>query len=224
MENERQFFGLDELERCIAEHVTAKTGTFIELGAFDGISQSNTLYFERLGWRGVLIEPNPEAANLCRQNRPLAKVFECACIASSDERQEIKLTTCGLMSVVKGARGGGEAEDAWIARGEQVQSIQRGEVVTKARTLQSVLDEAGVGAVDLLVIDVEGYEISVLEGVDFNRSAPRWIVAEDDYDDTLKDYLLNHGYESEAVLLERRFTRDLLYKRKTGSTFETAKI
>jgi FkbM family methyltransferase len=218
MRDEPKYFGLDELDRRIAAHVTEKGGTFVELGAFDGLRQNNTLYFERLGWRGVLIEPNPDAAILCRKNRPLAKVFECACVAADDERMEIPLTICGLMSIVKGARGGGESEDAWISRGEEVQSIQRREVTVKARTLQSVLDEAGVEKVDLLVLDVEGYEISVLEGIDFDRSAPHWIVGEDDYDDTLKDYLAGYGYECEAILLERRFTRDLLYKRKLRHT------
>lgn len=36
--------------------------TFIEMGAFDGVSDSNTLLFERcLNWTGVLIEANPQA-------------------------------------------------------------------------------------------------------------------------------------------------------------------
>ena len=212
MNDKQKYFGLDQLDRRIAEHVKATTGVFVELGAFDGVRQSNTVFFERLGWRGVLIEANPESARACQENRPLAKVFQCACVSASDPRKELTLTTCGLMTIVKGAKGGSDQEEAWISRGEQVQSIDRAEVTVPARTLQSVLDEAGVTKVDMLVIDVEGYEIPVLDGLDFTRLPPKWIVGEDDYNDDLRNYLGDKGYREEAVLLERKFTRDILYK------------
>ncbi|MBL4619090.1 MAG: FkbM family methyltransferase [Marinicaulis sp.] len=212
MNSKRKYFGLDQLDRIIAEHIPATTGTFVELGAFDGQKQNNSLYFERLGWRGILIEPNPESAALCRKNRPLAKVFECACIASDDPRTEVELITCGLMTIVNGARGDAAAEEKWISRGEQVQSIQRGTAIVKARTLQSILDEAEIKHVDLFILDVEGFEISVLKGLDFHRNAPAWIVVEDNYVDDVSNHLLALNYKREALLLKRQFTRDVLYK------------
>ena len=49
----------------------AKPLTFLELGAFDGIHASNTLYLEHcLGWRGLLIEPHPDAFARLALNRP----------------------------------------------------------------------------------------------------------------------------------------------------------
>lgn len=37
-------------------------GTYLEMGAFNGIKFSNTLHLhETLGWRGLLIEPNPSS-------------------------------------------------------------------------------------------------------------------------------------------------------------------
>jgi hypothetical protein len=48
-----------------------KTGTYIELGAVDGIFQSNTKFFEdTLGWTGILIEPEPDKFKELTQNRP----------------------------------------------------------------------------------------------------------------------------------------------------------
>ena len=44
-------------------------GTFIEVGAYDGISSSNTYGFEQEGWTGVCIEADPEVAERCRRNR-----------------------------------------------------------------------------------------------------------------------------------------------------------
>lgn len=44
-------------------------GVFVEVGAYDGIASSNTLAFEEMGWTGLCIEPQPDKAKLCRQNR-----------------------------------------------------------------------------------------------------------------------------------------------------------
>jgi hypothetical protein len=46
-------------------------GIFVEIGAFDGIAYSNTLFFEKMfDWRGVLIEAQPDnAKQLFKSNR-----------------------------------------------------------------------------------------------------------------------------------------------------------
>jgi hypothetical protein len=52
-------------------------GVAVEVGAFDGETGSNTLFFERLGWRCILVEPNPLLAELNRKRRR-SQLFECA--------------------------------------------------------------------------------------------------------------------------------------------------
>ena len=49
----RTYFGRDELDRKIARYVTESVGFFVELGANDGVTQNNSLFFERRGWRGL---------------------------------------------------------------------------------------------------------------------------------------------------------------------------
>jgi hypothetical protein len=117
------------------------------------------------------------------------------------------------MSLVVGAMGGGQAEAAWIDRGSGFIKGKPKHVRVPARTLTSVLKEAEVERVDLLILDVEGYEVPVLEGLDFEHFAPRSIVAEDQYDDKVKEYLVKRGYSLVARLSERRYTRDRLYMR-----------
>ena len=64
-------------------HAANLTGsrTFVEIGAFDGITYSNTLAIERChGWRGLLIEGNP--ANFARLNasgRSAVKMHSAVC-------------------------------------------------------------------------------------------------------------------------------------------------
>ena len=53
-----------------------KSGTFIELGALDGVTSSNTYLFETcLNWTGVLIEPSKENFELLKKNRPNQKLL-----------------------------------------------------------------------------------------------------------------------------------------------------
>ena len=53
-----------------------KNGTYIELGALDGVLFSNTKFFEdTLNWTGILIEPHPIKFNLLEKNRPNNYLF-----------------------------------------------------------------------------------------------------------------------------------------------------
>ena len=136
-------------------------GVFVEAGALDGCFESNTYYLERFcAWRGVLIEPVPEMFARLAVNRPRAQAFHCALVARDFADHTIPVVSDHAMSHV--------GHDAGA----------RSQVQVPARTLTSVLDEAGVDHVDLLSLDVEGFEIQVLNGLDFLRHTPRYILVE----------------------------------------------
>jgi hypothetical protein len=103
------YYGLGEFDRRIAEHLVESKGTFVELGAGDGLKHSNTLFFEERGWRGVLIERIPAQYERCILNRPLARVFNCACVPFGKEGV-VEMISVGYMSMVVGAMGGGSRE------------------------------------------------------------------------------------------------------------------
>jgi FkbM family methyltransferase len=180
-ESHRHSFGLDQLDIKLAQRLAFRRGFFVEAGANDGIDQSNTAYLERyMGWRGLLIEPIPEIAELCRRNRPRAIVEQCALVATDFPDTEIQMQYCNLMSVVEGARGTSEAADAHVEAG--VRHLRPGRVPypikVPTRPLSSVLDAHAIEQVDLLSLDVEGYEDQVLHGLDFKRHAPKFILIE----------------------------------------------
>ena len=55
-----KYTGLDQLDRKLEKYVDYDYGYFVELGANDGVTQSNSLYFEKYRkWRGLLVEPSP---------------------------------------------------------------------------------------------------------------------------------------------------------------------
>ena len=52
------YFSINQLDKQLEQYVNYDNGFFVELGANDGVSQSNSLYFEmKRNWQGVLIEP-----------------------------------------------------------------------------------------------------------------------------------------------------------------------
>lgn len=205
-----RYFGLDQLDRLIAERIMPRSGFFVEVGAHDGLSQTNSLHFEQNGWSGLLIEPIPDLYQKCRANRPACKVANFCCTSLDDPRTEITMIYAGLMSVVKGHKDLAE-EDVWLTRGEELQNLQRYLVTVPAAPLAKILIREKINKVDLLIIDVEGYEIPLLNGIDYSTLRPRWIVCEDAYKEDVAELLLTRGYKMECTLLERRFTRDRLY-------------
>lgn len=62
------------------------TGFFVEVGAFDGISYSNSSCLAEAGWEGILIEPIPEFAISCKElysNNDRIRIVEAAIGASN---------------------------------------------------------------------------------------------------------------------------------------------
>jgi hypothetical protein len=62
-------------------------GVFLEMGAFDGVVESNSRFYERcLGWEGLLIEGNPTMFNrlIKENNRPTADKLHVAPTCSDD--------------------------------------------------------------------------------------------------------------------------------------------
>jgi len=146
-------------------------GFFIEAGANDGITQSNTYYLEKiLGWKGLLIEPLPVQAERCRRRRPKSEVVNAALVRSGYPNPTVTLETANLMSVVN---DGAIAEDKvrqHVADGVAYQNLDgTRSIEVPARTLESILDQYGVRTVDLFSLDVEGYELEVLKGINFDK-------------------------------------------------------
>ena len=159
-----------------------KDGFFIELGAFDGITQSNTYFFELYrNWKGLLIEPSKESFDLCSKNRPNSIVVNCCCV--SNTYNDIKIQgdfNSTLMSSVNGER---------LNSNSLIQ--------VNALTLEKILDENNINKeIDFLSLDTEGYELQVLEGLNLEKYRPKYLLIEiyrKDYNNILS-YLQSKNY------------------------------
>jgi FkbM family methyltransferase len=193
---------LSEIFRC------KSSGTCIEVGANDGINDSNTLFFESIGWNCILVEPNSTLCQMIRSTRK-ALLYECA---ASNKRG------VATLYVAEGAeRSHGvsmispeeEARNKIESYGFTCRSVQ-----VETRTLDDILAEAKLShGVDFISIDVEGHELEVLKGFSIERWAPIVIIAEDNFDfqdAAVRNYLKEFGY----VCFKRTGVNDWYTNRK----------
>jgi len=206
-------FALDDLDRKLEKYLDFDNGIFVEAGANDGIRQSNTLYFEsRRGWRGVLVEAVPDLYEQCRRNRPRATVVWAALTPPEQVPGQVTIRYAGLMSVVKGGMRSAEEEETHIAAGLEVQKLEGYETTAPCATLSGILDQCGVTKIDLLSLDVEGFEAQALAGLDLSRHRPTFILIEARYRADVDARLLPH-YEAVDVLSHH----DVLYHLRKAS-------
>ena len=170
------FPALNDIDRKMIEVLGPQPGVFLEIGANDGYSQSNTYYLERfLGWRGILIEPLPKLYRVCKRIRPQSKCFNLACVGVSGP-QTLELEDRNLTTVVLGLQDPGE-ESLRLSGGRRV--------TVPAAPMSKVIDLAGEPMIDFMSIDVEGAEFAVLDGLDLSRHVPRFLLVETRHPDRL---------------------------------------
>ena len=147
-----------------------QTGWFAEVGANDPIRLSVTFPFERLGWSGMLVEPQPELAARCREERPNSKTVEAACGPAEGP-------ATGELMIPRGTE-----HASMVGSDARVESASRNALATisvNIRTLDEILEEHAPDQVDLVSIDVEGFTVQVLDGFTVGKWRPRLLLIED---------------------------------------------
>jgi FkbM family methyltransferase len=149
----------------------------------------------------------PELAAEARRNRPRSTVVQSALVAPG-QPGTIRMRFGDLTSSVSGTQ-----PDEWSDQGLAFGWRDAYELDVPARTLSDLLDEVGAPEIDLLSLDIEGFEEPALRGLDLTRHAPRHVLVEiherdanrPPIDALLGDAYVEHGWLSPI---------DLLYVRK----------
>lgn len=184
---------LYDMDRKLAKYLDFRGGTFIEAGANDGIAQSNTYYLEKqLGWSGLLVEPVPKYYAMCRRVRR-AQTVNYALGRFEKDGEDLELLSGGLMSLPTTVddrllHGRTVHEHAAFGAREYGSGAPR-LVRTRVRALSNLLDEHGIKHVDFFSLDVEGFELEVLRGLDFKRHRPRFLLVETEQQDEVAAFL-----------------------------------
>lgn len=175
-------------------------GYFIEIGAFDGVTLSNTWLFEKkFDWRGLLIEGHPANQQLLRINAPKyrknAAAFSCAiCPLAGDYLATAEFSMKGGPIGTDISQASADFLDFWHGNNTETTAVA-------CVPLQHLIDASGVRDFDLFSLDVEGGELVVLETIDFHITNIHVILVELDggnpkKDNAVRKLLTIHGFIS----------------------------
>ncbi|MFH1963963.1 MAG: FkbM family methyltransferase, partial [Acidobacteriota bacterium] len=207
--NQKPRPSLNNLDEKLSKYLNYENGFFVELGANNGYSQSNTFFLEYCkNWNGILIEGIEELSWLCRFLRLKSKTIHAACVDFSYPYDTVKMRYANLMSIVKGALKDESADNQHITKGMEFQNIKESyEVEVPAKTLTSIFIENDVHTIDFLSLDVEGYEADVLRGLDLQIFQPKFICVEARFFEEVDNVLKNNYF-----IVEQLTHHDYLYK------------
>lgn len=188
-----------------------KNFSFVEVGAFDGETNSLTVGLADEGWSGTYFEPIGESALKCAKRHKDNNVVVHP-IAVGSKNGTIEIVPCEQFSSANP-----NMRDAWnLERFRVFADVPRWQEPRLAECRR--LDSFNLGSPDLLVIDTEGMELEVLLGmgemrpkkiiVETHEESPKW-----DFDwkielrESIDSYLTSIGYKK-------------VYKDDTNTTYE----
>lgn len=161
-----------------------KKGFFVDVGAGDPILLSNTYYFERNGWSGICIEADKGKIWNLIKNRDA--IIEEAAVSDKPGIVNFEYNETPVLSGI--TDNGSHFPTKSI----------------KAYTLNTILEKHKIKKIDLLSIDVEGFELNVLKGLNFDKYKPQIIISE---------YITRNQYSDKDTGIEIiNFFKTLPYK------------
>lgn len=182
-----------------------KNGIFLDIGANNGIFESNTAALEfDYGWTGICIEANSNLIVQLRNNRPKSIVIETA-VWKENTTLEFETTE----SNHKGIEGHLLSRISNLERNQKYfqKHFQesRKTFLVPARTITNIISSMAnfPKTIDYCSIDTEGSEIEVLQGIDFNMIDIRFMTIEHGnrkgYIEIFENFLKPYGFSIHRI-------------------------
>ena len=178
-------------------------GVFFDVGAFEPIRISNSHHFHVNGWDVYSFEANPSKIPLLEKHRNF--VFNYA-VSDSDSAEPILFE-----NVVKKDDPSWTASYSAIKVSDKYKKIfgfredvfKIEQLPVEQKTLNTIIKDEipDLSHIDVMSLDIEGYELQCLKGLDLEKFPPKLIVVENaDHDATLKMYLAQYGYKLDKAI------------------------
>lgn len=190
-----------EQDRFVNENFfkNKRKGVFIDIGAADGISFSNSYFFEKyLNWTGICVEPVGHVFN------SLKKVRKCVCIEGciwnkTGDAEFLKITFpdgsqngySGLIDTYD-PRQMAYVEKTFL----QDAHCKFERIKVKCYKFNDICKNNKIKHVDYLSIDTEGSELDILKSIDFDNIDIDVIDVENNHnEDHIKNFLKTKGFK-----------------------------
>ena len=184
-------------------------GVFLDIGAYDGETLSNTLFFEKtMDWTGLCVEPLPSAFAKLKATRKAV----CENISIADFEGEAEFVE------TDDRHGPNERMFSGLAANFDPRQLQRIEAMKQSRTtrivkvtkLSTLLAKHSLFDIDYCSIDTEGAELAILSDFDPERVSIKVLTIENNWDDpALPKLMAEKGYDFFAKL-----EQDYVFKRR----------
>lgn len=193
----------------IYEKYLPDIGFFVEVGAYDGITHSNTLGLIKAGWSGIMIEPVKSHFAQLKENMKNYPKIECLNVAISNETGNRMISVRGEWSTIN-TKFNKVINSLGFA--PEIEGVEMAKVVP----LHMIMDN--YYNVDLLIIDTEGSELEVLESMRYSKLPGMIIIELHEHSDLWnKHYIVRETTRKIKERLEKRY--DIVYSDDINTIF-----
>lgn len=196
------------LFHAVVDLMKVKTPLYMDVGAADPIKSNNTYLLYWTGGNGVLVEPNPMYAEMCRKARPRDKVVQAGIgVTDTAAADYYEIQGAPMLNTFSP-----EQAENLKKQGKVVERISKMPLIN----VNKVIDEQLGRTPDLISTDLEGFDYEVLKSLDLSRHRPGVICAEgvpmfapDRLSDLAKyllaqDYVIRGGSMVNSIFVDRR--------------------
>ena len=163
------FYSQDNQDRVLETHIFKgfKNGVFVDIGAHDGLSINNTIYFEKNnGWTGINVEPIKSVFDKLVINRPNSINLNCA-VCNNDGETDF-ICNAGYTEMISGIKDNFDPRHMQRLQRENQQYGSTTEIIkVKTKKLETICRENNISHINYLSIDVEGAEFEVIKSINF---------------------------------------------------------
>lgn len=190
-----------------------KNGVFVDIGANDGITFSNTYFFEKeMGWTGICVEPIPEIFDKLRANRNCHCILGCISNKTGPIDFLVIQDSTYRNDMLSGIFEKFDPRQLAIIQRQIAQGNGTSKIIpVQSYSLTQLLLEHHIPNVDYLSIDTEGGELDILKSIDFSKVDIEIIDVENNFHSPdFQTFLESVGYKKIAILAQ-----DEIYQKST---------
>lgn len=195
-----------------------KYGTFLDIGAHDGVTFSNTYFFEKFRkWHGVCVEPLPDMFEKLQVNRR-ARTINAAISNVKGKLKFLQVTGPGNAEMFSGLVEKYEKKHLARVHREIKERHGKGTVISvQSMLVQDVISDAGLKHIDYCNIDTEGGELDILKTIDFDAVCIDCFTVEDIFGKNTKllQFMKSKGYR-----MVKRLDVDVVFVRNDFQLLE----
>jgi FkbM family methyltransferase len=172
-----KYFSQNDEEKYVLDFFGNHVGSFLDIGANDGITLSNSYALVQKGWRGVLVEASKKAFDRLVENlgnntnivlMPYAIGAENGIVPFYESGELLGQGDVALVSSVKK-----EELERWKPLNMPFTKMD-----IPMMRFDKLIESAGVSKFDFITMDIEGAELDVLPQMDFDKMETKMLIVE----------------------------------------------